>query len=75
VPGSQWCLASALLALCWSTASLAQPSTLDPAIIAYRLPDQIKWTDNPRSGNRSASCRVTQQARPYAMLLQWLAAT
>ena len=40
-------LASAMLALCWSTACPAQPTTLDPAIIAFRLPEQIKWTDNP----------------------------
>src|SRR5262245_64459061 len=42
----------ALIAL--SSAAPAQPTSLDPAVIAFQLPDQIKWLDNPRAGNRSA---------------------
>jgi hypothetical protein len=73
MPGSQWFLASAMLALCWATASPAQPTTLDPAIVAYQLPGQIKWTDNPRGGNRSAILQGDpSKPGPYAMLLQWL---
>jgi hypothetical protein len=73
MPGSQRCFATALFALCWSTASPAQPTTLDRAIIAYRLPDQIPWADNPRGGNRSASLQGDpSKPGPYARLLQWL---
>ena len=43
-------LVAALVAC--STAAAAQ-TTLDPAIVGFKLPDQIVWKDNP-SGNRTA---------------------
>jgi hypothetical protein len=65
-------LALGIMSLSISSA-LAQPTTLDPAVIAYQLPDQIKWTDNPRAGNRSAILQGDpSKPGPYAMLLQWL---
>jgi len=61
----------ALIAL--SSAAPAQPTSLDPAVIAFQLPDQIKWLDNPRAGNRSAILQGDpSKPGPYAMLLQWL---
>src|SRR5262249_11334406 len=73
MPGLQQWLVVALFALAYAPASLAQSPTLDPAIIAYQLPDQIKWTDNPRGGNRSAILQGDpSKPGPYAMLLQWL---
>jgi hypothetical protein len=66
-------LAFGIMALSVSTAPLAQPATLDPAVVAYQLPDQIKWTDNPRAGNRSAILQGDpSKPGPYAVLLQWL---
>ena len=66
-----WVAALAVFAL--PAAGCAQPTTLDPAVIAFQLPDAIKWVDNPRAGNRSAILEG-DPAKPgrYAMLLQWL---
>jgi hypothetical protein len=70
---SRWWLAFGIMALSVSAAPLAQPTALDPAVVAYQLPDQIKWTDNPRAGNRSAILQGDpSKPGPYAMLLQWL---
>ena len=45
---------------------------LDPKVIGFKLPDQIKWTDNP-SGNRTAVLQGDPtKPGPYAVLLQWL---
>jgi hypothetical protein len=73
MPGTQRLLGAAFIALATATASLAQSTTLDPAVIAYQLPDQIKWTENPRAGNRSAILQGDpSKPGPYAILLQWL---
>jgi hypothetical protein len=65
--------AAALTVLLLSSPTLAQPTSLDPAVITYQLPDQIKWVDNPRAGNRSAVLQGDPgKPGPYAMLLQWL---
>ncbi|HJZ30020.1 MAG TPA: cupin domain-containing protein [Hyphomicrobiaceae bacterium] len=51
----------------------AQTTSLDPAVIAFKLPDQIAWTDNTRAGNRSAILQGDPtKPGPYAVLLQWL---
>ncbi len=64
---------SAVMLAGFSAAALAQGVTLDPAIIAFKLPDQIKWTDNPRSGNRTAVLQGDpSKPGPYVVLLQWL---
>jgi hypothetical protein len=47
-------------------------TTLDPAIVGFKLPDQIAWKDNP-SGNRTAVLQGDPtKPGPYAVLLQWL---
>lgn len=44
----------------------------DPAVVAFKLPGQIAWKDNP-SGNRTAVLQGDPaKPGPYAMLLQWL---
>jgi quercetin dioxygenase-like cupin family protein len=64
-------IASMLLAAL-SEAAAAQTIKLDPAIIGYKLPDQIPWKDNP-SGNRTAVLQGDPtKPGPYAVLLQWL---
>jgi len=53
--------------------TVATAQQLDPSIVAFKLPDQIVWKDNPKSGNRSAVLQG-DPSKPglYAMLLQWL---
>ena len=59
------------LAALWIAAASAQQ--LDPKIVAFKLPDQIAWKDNPKGGNRSAVLQGDPSTPgPYAMLLQWL---
>lgn len=48
----------------FGSAALAEGVTLDPAVIAFTLPDQIAWVDNPRAGNRTAVLQGSRQARP-----------
>jgi hypothetical protein len=46
---------------------------LDPKVVSFKLPDQIKWTENARSGNRTAVLQGDpSKPGPYAMLLTWL---
>jgi hypothetical protein len=57
----------------FGSAALAEGVTLDPAVIAFTLPDQIAWVDNPRAGNRTAVLQGDPaKPGPYAVLLQWL---
>ncbi|HJU32365.1 MAG TPA: cupin domain-containing protein [Hyphomicrobiaceae bacterium] len=59
-----------LAGMAFSPASAQQ---LDPKVVGYRLPDQITWVDNTRSGNRTAVLQGDpSKPGPYAMLLQWL---
>jgi hypothetical protein len=52
---------------------VAAAQQLDPKVVAFKLPDQIAWKDNPKAGNRSAVLQGDpSQPGPYAMLLQWL---
>ncbi|MCC7346189.1 MAG: cupin domain-containing protein [Variibacter sp.] len=58
-------------ALLWC--SPAGAVELDPKVIGFKLPDQIKWNENARAGNRSAVLQGDpSKPGPYAMLLQWL---
>ena len=51
---------------------VAEPVTLNPAAVAFKLPDHIAWRDNP-SGNRTAVLQGDPaKPGPYAMLVQWL---
>jgi hypothetical protein len=46
---------------------------LDPRIVGFKLPADIKWNENTRSGNRSAVLQGDpSKSGPYAMLLTWL---
>ncbi len=64
---------AAAMALAAMACATAQAQQLDPKVIAFKLPDQIAWRDNPRGGNRSAILQGDPaKPGPYAMLLQWL---
>jgi hypothetical protein len=52
-------------------AAMAQSVALDPAVVGFKLPDQIVWKDNP-SGSRTAILQGDpSKPGPYAALLQW----
>ena len=59
-------IASALLA------GNALAADLDPKIIAYTLPENIKWVDNAARTNQTAIITGDpNKTRPYYMLLKW----
>ena len=66
--------ASAALSLAvLASGTLAQGVQLDPAVVAFKLPAQIKRTENTKSGNRTAVLQGDPaKPGPYAVLLQWL---
>lgn len=67
------CISGAVLFVVCSGAAIAQNVALDPAAVAFMLPDQIKWVDNPAAGNRTAVLQGDPtKPGPYAQLLQWL---
>jgi hypothetical protein len=67
-------LASAGIVLAALSVAAATAQQLDPMVVAFKLPDQIVWQDNPRRSNRSAVLQGDlSKPLPYAMLLQWLA--
>ena len=69
---AQYVVAAILIVACSGVAA-AQAVTLDPAVVAFKLPDQIKWIDNTKAGNRTAVLQGDPtKSGPYAMLLQWL---
>jgi quercetin dioxygenase-like cupin family protein len=64
-------LAAALSAMAaWSAAHAVE---LDPKIVGFTLPKDIKWNENTRAGNRSVVLQGDpSKPGPYAMLLTWL---
>ena len=64
-------LAFALLCLAFIPARTQVP--LDQSAVTFKLPDQITWVENTKSGNRTAVLQGDPtKPGPYAMLLQWL---
>lgn len=62
-----------LVALAVTAGNGVAQTVLDPNAVAFKLPDQITWTDNTKSGNRTAILQGDPtKPGPYAMLLQWL---
>ena len=54
-------------------ASGARAIELDPKIVGFTLPADIKWTENTRAGNRTVVLQGDPtKPGPYAMLLTWL---
>jgi hypothetical protein len=51
----------------------AEPTPLNPAALAYKLPDQIAWKGDPAKGQQSAVL-VGDPSKPglYVMLVKWL---
>jgi hypothetical protein len=64
-------IAAALPAL--TLVSSVQAIELDPKAIGFTLPDQLKWNENPRGGNRSVVLQGDPtKPGPYAVLMTWL---
>jgi hypothetical protein len=50
----------------------ARAAELDPAAVVFKLPDQIKWTENPAAGNANAVL-YGDPSKPglYIVLVKW----
>jgi len=67
-----WLAGTSFSLLTFCAVGSAQNVSLDPAIVAFKLPDQITWKSNS-SGNRTAVLQGDPaKPGPYAMLIQWL---
>jgi hypothetical protein len=52
----------------------AQAVELDPKAVVYKLPDQIKWVENPQAGNAQAVLMGDPtKPGPYIVLVKWMA--
>jgi len=69
---SRMTMMAAGIALAITSVATASAVELDAKIVGFKLPDQIKWTENP-SGNRTAVLQGDpSKPGPYAVLLTWL---
>jgi hypothetical protein len=51
----------------------AKAVDLDPKVVSFTLPQDIKWVENTRAGNRTAVLQGDpSKPGPYAALLTWL---
>jgi hypothetical protein len=67
------CAGAGILLAVLSIAAATAQQQLDPKVVTFKLPDQIVWKENPKSGSRSAVLQGDpSKPGPYAMLLQWL---
>jgi hypothetical protein len=56
-----------------ASVTLANAVELDPKVVGFTLPKDIKWVENTRSGNRTAVLQGDPaKPGPYAVLLTWL---
>jgi hypothetical protein len=70
-PKRYW-LAALLIAIVVSLGS-AKVSDLNPAAIAYKLPDQIKWTDEPIGSKHAVLLGDPDKPGLYVVLVKWTA--
>jgi hypothetical protein len=69
--GAKARLVGAVLALAAMSFATAGAQQLDPKVVGFKLPDQITWVENPRSGSRTAVLQGDpSKPGPYAVLLQ-----
>ena len=65
-------LLGVLAATVLATAAQAQPTAPDPAVLAYKLPDQIPWKGDPKAGPLSyVLWGDPTKPGPYALLAKW----
>ena len=49
----------------------AQAGDLNPAAIAYKLPNQIKWVDNPNGAKQAVLAGDPEKPGLYVVLVKW----
>jgi quercetin dioxygenase-like cupin family protein len=70
-PRRYWLVAFALAAVV--SLRFAKATDLNPAAIAYRLPDQIKWTDEPIGSKHAVLLGDPNKPGLYVILVKWTA--
>lgn len=70
-PPRYW-LVTFAMAMVVSLAS-AKTTDLNPAAIAYKLPDQIKWSDDDSGAKRAVITGDLSKPGLYVMLVRWTA--
>jgi hypothetical protein len=66
-----WLVAFALAVVV--SLGFAKATDLNPAAIAYRLPDQIKWTDEPIGSKHAILLGDPDKPGLYVVLVKWTA--
>lgn len=65
---------AAVLAACLAGAGSAAAVELDAKAVVYKLPDQIRWVENPNAGNAQAVLMGDpSKPGPYIVLTRWYA--
>src|SRR5260370_5162153 len=70
-PRRYWLVAFALAAVV--SLGFAKATDLNPAAIAYRLPAQIKWTDEPIRSKHAVLLGDPRKPGLYLLLVKWTA--
>jgi len=66
-------ISSAVLAVAFAVSlAAAKPIDLDPAALAYKLPDQIKWIDDPIGAKIAVLQGDPSKPGLYVVLVKWL---
>jgi quercetin dioxygenase-like cupin family protein len=70
-PRRGWLVAFAMATLV--SLGFARATDLNPAAIAYKLPDQIKWTDEPIGSKHAVLLGDPNKPGLYVILVKWTA--
>jgi quercetin dioxygenase-like cupin family protein len=70
-PRRSWLVAFVLATLV--SLGSAKATDLNPAAIAYKLPDQIKWTDEPIGSKHAVLVGDPDKPGLYVILVKWTA--
>jgi quercetin dioxygenase-like cupin family protein len=68
----RYCFVALLIAMVVSLGS-AKVTDLNPAAIAYKLPNQITWTDEPSGAKRAVLLGDPDKPGLYIVLVRWTA--
>jgi hypothetical protein len=70
-PPRYWLVAFAMVTVV--SLGSAKTTELNPAAIAYKLPDQIKWTDDPIGSKHAVLLGEPDKPGLYVVLVKWTA--
>src|SRR5258708_13921818 len=70
-PGRGWWVEFVLATV--ASLGSAKVTDLNPAAIAYKLPDQIKWTDEPIGSKHAVLLGDPNKPGLYVILVKWTA--